>query len=147
MKWSEIGTQHCSIARTLSVVGDRWTMLVVRELFNGNRRFAGIEAATGAPPSVLSERLASLEEHGVIATRPQEDRPDRVEYRLTAKGVDLYPVLLTLLGWGDRWMAGGDPPPVLLRHDGCGELTEPHLACSCCGEPIDPRAMRPESPA
>jgi DNA-binding HxlR family transcriptional regulator len=141
VKWSEIADQRCSIARALSVVGDRWTMLVIRELFNGNRRFGGLLTETGAPPALLSERLAALERDAVVEKRPYSQRADRFEYRLTEQGRDLYPVLISLMAWGDRWMSDGRPPPVQLRHATCGQHTTPTLRCSACGEPIDPRAM------
>jgi len=144
VKWSEVGTQHCSIARALSVVGDTWTLLVVRELFNGNRRFTGLLEQTGAPPAILTERLSALERHGVIDKRPYSARPDRFEYRLTGKGRDLYPVIVSLMAWGDRWLAEGEPAPVRLRHETCGHMTTPTLSCSACGEAIDPRAMQRE---
>ena len=145
MKWSDIADQRCSIARALSVVGDSWTMLIIRELFNGNRRFAGLLNETSAPPALLSERLAGLEHDGVIEKRPYSQRADRFEYRLTAKGRDLYPVLITLMAWGDRWMSNGQPPPVQLHHNTCGQHTTPTLHCSACGDPIDPRAMQRHS--
>jgi DNA-binding HxlR family transcriptional regulator len=141
MKWHEISAQRCSIARALSVIGDSWTMLVVRELFNGNRRFGGILTATGAPPAILSERLRTLERDGVVDKRPYSARADRFEYRLTEQGRDLYPVLVTLMAWGDRWMSGGEPPPVRLHHVDCGHDTHPTLVCSACREPIDARTM------
>ena len=141
MKWSEIAAQDCSIARTLSVVGDRWTMLVIRELFNGNGRFNGLLDAVKAPPAILSERLAGLERDDVIAKRPYSTRDDRFEYRLTQKGRDLYPVLIALMTWGDRWMTDG-APPVQLVHRGCGRLTTPTLTCPHCGDRIDPRDMQ-----
>ena len=112
MKWSQVGSQQCSIARTLSVIGDSWTMLIVRELFNGNRRFNGLLDETSAPSAILSERLGVLEREGVVDKRPYSARTDRFEYRLSAKGRDLYPILLTLMAWGDRWMANGAAPPV-----------------------------------
>lgn len=142
MKWSEIASQHCSIARALSVVGDSWTMLIVRELFSGNRRFSGLLTETGAPPATLTERLGALERAGVVDKQPYSTRPDRFEYRLTAKGRELYPILVSLMGWGDRWMAAdGEAPPVRLVHRSCGQPTTPTLTCSACGEVIDPRAM------
>jgi DNA-binding HxlR family transcriptional regulator len=141
MKWNEIANQECSIARALSVVGDTWTMLVIRELFNGNRRFTGLQRETGAPPAILSERLAGLEHDGVIDKRPYSARPDRFEYRLTDKGRDLYPILISLMTWGDRWMSANQPPPVQLQHATCGHPTTPTLCCSVCGDPIDPRNM------
>ncbi len=142
MKWNEIAVQRCSIARSLSIVGDSWTMLVVRELFNGNRRFNGILEQTGAPPAMLADRLAALEQHGVVDKRTYSARPDRFEYRLTAKGRDLYPVLISLMAWGDRWMSNGEPPPVRLVHASCGQHVTPGLACPACAAAIDPREMQ-----
>jgi DNA-binding HxlR family transcriptional regulator len=145
VRWNEIVTQRCSIARALSVVGDSWTMLVIRELFNGNRRFDGLLDETGAPPAILSDRLAGLERDGIVERRPYSQRGDRFDYRLTAKGRDLYPVLISLMAWGDRWMSNGQPPPVELHHMTCGHPTTPTLNCSVCGEMIDPRAMQRHS--
>lgn len=145
MKWSEIAAQECSIARTLSVVGDSWTMLIVRELFNGNGRFNGLLDATQAPPAILSERLAALERDDVIVKDPYSARADRFEYRLTPKGRDLYPVLISLMAWGDRWMTDGEPP-VQLVHRTCGQLTTPTLTCPHCGDRVDPREMQRHLP-
>lgn len=142
MKWSEIADQECSIARALSVVGDTWTMLVIRELFNGNRRFNGLQHETRAPTAILAQRLDNLERDGVVDKRPYSQRSDRFEYRLTDKGRDLYPVLISLMTWGDQWMSADRPPPVQLRHITCGRPTTPTLRCSSCGDPIDPRDMQ-----
>jgi DNA-binding HxlR family transcriptional regulator len=135
MRWSEIGEQRCSVARTLSVIGDRWTMLVLREAFRGVRRFDEMQRQTEAPRPILSDRLRVLVDEGVLERRPYGNHPDRFEYRLTEKGIDLYPVIVSLLTWGDRWMGDGeDLPPVELRHKGCGHLMHPELACPECGE-------------
>ncbi|MGP9021028.1 winged helix-turn-helix transcriptional regulator [Streptomyces sp. BR1] len=143
MRWSEIGTANCSVARALSVVGDRWTMLVLRDAFHGVRRFEDFRESTGVSRPVLTERLTALVEHGVLRRERYQDRPERYEYRLTEKGAGLYPVIVSLMGWGDRWMAGDDGPPVRLRHEPCGHTVVPVLACPQCREDIDPRAMRP----
>ena len=142
MRWSDIGDQDCSIARALSVVGDRWTLLVLREAFVRTRRFEDFQEFTGAPRPVLAERLKSLVEHGVLERRRYSERPDRYEYRLTPKGLDLYPVVVSLLRWGDRWMTDG-PVPVELRHRDCGEVVHPELACPSCGEFVGARDMEP----
>jgi DNA-binding HxlR family transcriptional regulator len=139
VRWSEIGDQDCSVARALSVVGDRWTMLVLREAFMRTRRFEDFQARTGAARPVLAERLKTLVENGVLERRRYSEHPDRYEYRLTPKGRDLYPVVVSLLRWGDRWMADGDRPPVELRHRDCGALIHPELACPSCGEWLDAR--------
>jgi DNA-binding HxlR family transcriptional regulator len=147
VRWSDIGTQQCSVARALSVVGDRWTLLVLREAFFRTRRFEDFQARTGAPRPVLAERLRSLVEDGVLERRQYSERPDRFEYRLTEKGVDLYPVLVSLLRWGDRWMAGDAELPITLRHRSCGQIIEPELTCPACGEPITARDMEALTPA
>ncbi len=143
MRWSEIGEVDCSIARALSVVGDRWTLLVLRDAFAGVRRFEDFRSRTGASRPVLTERLGTLVEHGVLRRVRYQERPERYEYRLTEKGVGLYPVIVSLLTWGDRWMAGDDGPPVRLRHETCGHTIAPELSCPDCGEAIDPRRMIP----
>jgi DNA-binding HxlR family transcriptional regulator len=140
MRWSEISEQDCSIAKALSVVGDRWTLLVVREAFHRVRRFEDFQERTGAPRPVLAERLKTLVENGVLERRRYSERPDRYEYRLTPKGLDLYPVVVSLLRWGDQWMTEG-PPPVGLRHRDCGEIVHPELACPSCGEFVGARDM------
>ncbi|GAB3495177.1 winged helix-turn-helix transcriptional regulator [Amycolatopsis cihanbeyliensis] len=142
MRWSEIRNEHCSVARTLSVVGERWTMLVLREAFNRTRRFEDFQQRTGAPRPVLAERLRTLTEDGVLRRSRYAERPDRYEYRLTEKGLDLYPVVVSLMAWGDRWMAGEDGPPVRLTHGTCGVTTTPRLTCPTCGEPVHARDMR-----
>ncbi len=139
MRWSEIGGQDCSVARTLSVVGERWTMLILRESFRGTRRFEDFQERTGAARPVLSERLRSLCDDGVLERRPYSNHPDRFEYRLTAKGLDLYPVIVSLLRWGDRWMDEGNGPPMVLRHRDCGAVMVPELACPACGAAVGAR--------
>ena len=148
MRWSEIGGQVCSVARALSVVGDRWTLLVLREAFLRTRRFEDFQARTGASRALLTERLEKLVEHGILERRPYQEKPVRHEYRLTQKGLDLYPVVASLAAWGDRWMDGGEGRPVELVHLDCGAVTTARLHCSECGEPLDPRHVtaRPGPP-
>lgn len=132
---------NCSIARALDVVGEWWTLLVIRESFRGTRRFDVFVERLGIAPNILAARLRRLVEHGVLAERPYQDRPTRVEYRLTAKGRDLYPVIVALLGWGDRWYAQ-DGPPVLLMHAPCGHRAEARFVCGHCNAKLDPRETR-----
>jgi DNA-binding HxlR family transcriptional regulator len=145
MRWSEIDQQDCSVARTLSVVGDRWTMLVLREAFMRVRRFEDLQARTGAPRPVLAERLRVLVDNGVLERRLYSERPDRFEYRLTEKGRDLYPVVVSLLRWGDRWMSVPPGPPVELRHKACGHVMLPELACPECGEWLEARDVEADA--
>jgi DNA-binding HxlR family transcriptional regulator len=141
MRWAEIDRMSCSVARALSVLGDRWTLLVLRDCFLGARRFEHFEASLGISPHLLSTRLAKLVEHGVLERRPYRERPTRFEYRLTEKGRDLYPVIASLVRWGDRWMAGEAGPPVVLTHRTCGHPTTPTLTCSECGERLEAREV------
>ncbi len=144
MRWTEIDNMTCSIARALSVVGDCWTLLILRELFSRSRRFDEFQAQLGLSPYILSERLNKLIKHGVVRRQKYQDRPARYEYRLTEKGLELYPLLLALLRWGDTWMVAETGPPVRLYHASCGHEMTPELVCSECGSPLHPRDVRPE---
>jgi DNA-binding HxlR family transcriptional regulator len=143
MRWDEIENLPCSIARSLSVVGDRWTLLVLRECFLGVRRFEDFQAHLGIARHRLTDRLNRLVEHEVLKKVPYQENPPRHEYRLTDRGKDLYPVLLSLVRWGDRWMDQGKGPPVVYRHNSCGHVMTPVLSCPDCGEVLEPRAVTP----
>lgn len=143
MKWEEIGELRCSVARTLSVVGDRWTLLILRDAFLGARRFEDFTRSLGLTRHRLSERLKKLVDHGILERRLYQERPARHEYRLTQKGVDLYPVLIALVGWGDRWMADAQGPPVRYRHKTCGHVALPTLHCPDCREEVRARDITP----
>ncbi|TGD74687.1 transcriptional regulator [Mangrovimicrobium sediminis] len=144
MRWEDIDKQLCSVARSLSVVGERWTMLIIRDAFLGTRRFDQFQANLGITRHRLSERLAKLVEAGVLVKVPYSDRPLRHEYRLTRKGLGLYPVLLTLARWGDEWMDQGEGPPLEYFHHKCGHMTRPVLACSECNAPLRPEEVSPQ---
>lgn len=144
MKWSEIGEERCSIARALSVIGDRWTLLVIREAFMRTRRFEDFQRLTKAPRPILADRLRSLVDDGILERRPYGNHPDRYEYRLTAKGLDLYPVIVSLMRWGDEWMPDDGGQPVVLRHKQCGHEIHPELACPECGAWVGARDMAAE---
>jgi len=143
MERAQYSDTNCSVARTLSVMGDRWTMLVLREAFFGVRRFEAMQRNLGIARNILTDRLQRLVAHGVLARVPYQERPERHEYRLTEKGLDLYAPLIALMRWGDEHMAEPEGPPVVLEHTPCGCRTVPTLSCSCCGEPLDPREVRP----
>jgi DNA-binding HxlR family transcriptional regulator len=138
MKRTSFADMDCSIARTLEVIGEWWTMLILREAFNGVRRFDGFQARLGIARNVLATRLQRLVDSGILERRRYQERPERFEYRLTDKGRDLYPVLMSLMHWGDRWAVGEDGPPVRLTHK-CGHAPGPILACQHCGEEMSPR--------
>jgi len=131
----------CSLARTLSVIGDRWTMLILRDVFLGIRRFDAIRQDLRLTPHRLSDRLNKLVRNGILHRVAYEKRPLRFEYRLTEKGFDLYPSIATMSAWGDRWMAGHAGVPVLLVHRPCGHSIKPELICPTCKARIDAREM------
>src|SRR5436305_452874 len=98
-------TYNCSIAKTLDVVGERWSFLILREAFLGVRRFDQMQADLGIARNILSDRLGKLVEGGILERRKYQDRPARFEYRLTEKGIDLYPIVVTIMTWGDKHLA------------------------------------------
>lgn len=142
MRWQEVQLAPCSIARALSVVGERWTLLILREIFFGTSRFDPLRRRLGISRNVLTQRLEHLVEHGVLEKVPYQNRPVRHEYRLTAKGRDLYPVLLALLSWGDRWVGDDSAPGFTLTHKSCGHTLTPTTACAHCGDPLEPSSTR-----
>ncbi len=142
MKRSSVGHMHCSIARALDIVGEWWTPLILRDVFRGVRRFEEMQTSLGIARNILSDRLSTLVEHGVLEKRQYQDHPARYEYRLTDMGRDYYQVLIALKQWGDRWLVEGDGRPVTLIHDRCGHEVEPVLTCTHCGEPILAREIK-----
>jgi DNA-binding HxlR family transcriptional regulator len=127
VRWQQIGELDCSVARSLSVVGDRWTLMIVRDAFLGARRFEHWQASLGISPALLTDRLGKLSKHGILERRAYQRRPVRHEYRLTEKGLDLYPVIVAQIGWADRWLAGPAGPPLALTHKACGKTLIPVL--------------------
>jgi DNA-binding HxlR family transcriptional regulator len=136
---ADYSKETCSVAAALAVVGDPWTLLILREAFFGVRRFDEWQARLGVARNVLAARLKSLVEHGVLETRLYSAHPPRKDYVLTAKGRDLRPVLLTLKAWGDRHVYG-DARPLDWVH-ACGAELEPQLVCAACGEPVTGRDL------
>lgn len=126
----------CSIARTLDVVGERWTPLILRDLFVGMTRFEDIRRDLGIASNVLTARLEALQRHDIVETRVYQSNPVRREYLLTEQGRDLYPMLTMLLAWGDKWLAGSAGPPALVVHRDCGQVTAGVVMCQECGEPL-----------
>lgn len=132
MRGVSLANLHCSIARTLDVIGERWTLLILRDAFTGVRRFEDFAASLPVARNILTDRLQTLVEHGILRRDRYQERPDRYEYRLTAKGMELYPVLIALLQWGDRHLAGEDGPPVNVVHRDCGHHAEAAVVCTGC---------------
>jgi DNA-binding HxlR family transcriptional regulator len=130
------------VARTLEIVGEKWALLAVREVFLGNRRFDEMVRRTGAPRDTLAARLRTLVEAEILERRQYSEHPARFEYRLTEAGRELYPVILTLMRWGDRHLAGPDGPPLVLEHD-CGHRLVAQVVCAACREPVSASDARP----
>jgi DNA-binding HxlR family transcriptional regulator len=131
-----------SVERFLSHAGDAWTFLVLREAFFGVRRFDEFQRNLEAAPNVLADRLKKLVAHGVLERTRYQERPTRFEYRLTKKGLDIYPAIVLMMLWGDRWLDEGKGAPLRLVHQGCGKTSHPVLVCDVCGEPVAARTMR-----
>jgi DNA-binding HxlR family transcriptional regulator len=137
--------QTCSIAKALEVVGERWTLLIVRDVMTGHRRFDELQKSLGVARNVLSARLQRLVEEDILERRPYQESPERYEYFLTEKGLDLWPSLIALLGWGDRHTEYPDGPPMLVFHKECGGSVSDRGVCERCGETLtarDARAVR-----
>lgn len=142
----DLSAMPCSIARSVDVIGEGWTILVLRDIFRGIRRFDELQRDLGIATNVLTARLKRLVDEGLLERRRYEQRPPRYEYHLTPKGRDLYPVLIALVNWGDKYLAGASGPPRVMVHKGCGKPTSPILVCSECGEPVVPGDLRLFSP-
>jgi DNA-binding HxlR family transcriptional regulator len=131
--------QTCSLAGALEVVGERWSLLIVRDVMLGLRRFDELQDDLGVARNVLQTRLTRLIEHGVLEKRLYQERPQRYEYRLTEAGLDLWPTIVALLQWGDKYTASEAGAPVLLEHRGCGGAVDEHRICSVCGARLTAR--------
>jgi DNA-binding HxlR family transcriptional regulator len=130
------GNWPCSIARTVDLLGDVWTPLILREAFYGSRRFDGFQRELGIARNTLTDRLRRLVEQGLMERHLYESEPPRYEYLLTEKGRDFFPVLAAMSRWGDRWIAGQEGPPVTLHHDPCDHDAHANVVCSECGQPM-----------
>ncbi len=128
-----------SVERALDQVGDRWTFLILREAFFGERRFDAFRANIGAAPNILTDRLKKLVAYGIFDKVQYGSHSNRFEYRLTEKGLDLYPHIVFLMRWGDRWLSDENGPPLTLIHRQCRSPLKPELKCDTCGEPVSAR--------
>ncbi len=134
--------QACSVARALEVIGERWTILILRDAFLGVRRFDDFQRSLGAARNVLNTRLHRLTEAGVLERRLYQERPARYEYRLTERGRDLWPALVALMEWGDRHLPDESGPPILVEHRGCGGRIDGRRTCEACGAPVELQDVR-----
>jgi DNA-binding HxlR family transcriptional regulator len=133
-----------SVSRTLGLLGEKWTLLILREAFFGVRRYGQFARNLGIPRPTLSARLRTLVDAGLLERVRYATEPDRYEYRLTQAGIDLFPSIVTLMRWGDAYLAGPEGPPILLRHNDCGQPADPYLACRSCGDIVDARNVTAE---
>jgi DNA-binding HxlR family transcriptional regulator len=148
VRHSSLHTVQCPIGRSVAILGERWTFVILRESFKGARRFEDYLEGTGIARNILAERLKALVEHGILDRRPYAEHASRTlhEYRLTDKGLDLYPILVTLVEWGTKY-GDFEETPLTLTHKSCGHVTRPQFVCSECGEPIHAREMLATGPS
>jgi DNA-binding HxlR family transcriptional regulator len=144
MQLTSLAEWNCSVAKTLDVVGEWWTLLILRDAFDGKRRFDDFHASLGMARSVLTARLKKLTDSGVLERSRYSEHPPRYEYRLTEKGDALFPVIAALIRWGDEWAPSAAGPPVVFVHESCGRITKPELTCPHCGGGIDAANTRSE---
>lgn len=139
VKWERLHREPCPVARTVSVIGDRWTLLLLRDCFLGTRRFEGFQESLGISRTIIADRLDLLVREGVLRRDPYQERPVRHEYRLTRKGMELYPILISMVQWGNTHYGIEGGPPISYRHKHCGKHFRPMLTCESCGEPVSAR--------
>jgi DNA-binding HxlR family transcriptional regulator len=144
MQRTSFSDMACSLARSLDVAGEWWTPLVIRDIWLGRHRFDHIQRNLELSRKLLADRLDTLVREGVVERRLYQERPPRYEYHLTDKGRELVEVLLVLISWGDRWTAGRAGPPMLMRHESCGQLVGAEVTCSACGERLHAHDTRLE---
>ena len=135
MSRSDLAENTCTAARAVELFGDAWMMMILREMFLGTRRFDDLQRLTGASPATLSQRLKKLETVGVLRRQTYQDNPPRYEYRLTAMGRDLWPVIISMKAWGDKWLGSGETPVVVIHKD-CGHAITPRMVCPDCHAPM-----------
>ena len=148
MRSSQLVKMTCTIARSVDAIGDPWTIMIVKELFLGQKRFDDFQMYTGMSPHLLSVRMKKLEKHGIVQRLAYQQHPARYEYRLTQKGIDLWPILVALKDWSARWGKWPEGEPLTIRHKACSHVTSLKVVCSHCDLPMNARDVRQEmSPA
>ena len=144
MKWNQLGEMDCPVARSLSILGDRWTLLIIRNALLNTKRFDDFHEQLGMTRHLLAERLNRLIEHGIMVKVPYQTTPKRYEYTLTEQGKSLYPIILSLSEWGNQWLNPDQQYPQLhYLHKNCGQITRPSIRCSCCGEILQATTIKP----
>lgn len=134
-------SQVCSIASTLELVGERWTVLILRDVFLGVRRFDDLQRELGIARNVLRDRLNLLVDEGILEKRRYQERPERFDYRLTEKGIDLWPAMHALMSWGDKHAPVPGGPPTIVEHRDCGGRIDENRACARCGATVAGREV------
>src|SRR4051794_41549318 len=142
MRKASFADMRCSIAQSLEVVGEWWTLLILRDAFLGVRRFDDFVERLGISRNVLTNRLDTLVTTGVLERRPYDEARGRYDYVLTDKGRALWPVMTALRQWGDEWIYGPGNEPLLIEHGNCGSTTTALMVCDTCGETLDARSVR-----
>ena len=142
MKRTDTSDWPCTIARSASVLGDHWNLLIIRQACLGTRRFDEFQEALGTGRNILTQRLNTLVEQGLLTRVQYQDNPPRNEYRLTDKGRDVYPILAAMAACGEKWMTGPEGTPLVLHHEECGNDMHGVVVCSECQEPLDVRQVR-----
>jgi DNA-binding HxlR family transcriptional regulator len=141
MERKSFADMHCSVAQCLEVVGEWWSMLLIRDAFLGVTRFDQFQERLGISRNILNQRLTRLVDEGLMRRVQYSEHPPRYDYRLTAKGRDLWPVLTAMRQWGDKY-AAPDGPPLDVIHKACGSVSHAVMTCSACGERLTPREVR-----
>ena len=136
MRWDTLEEEPCSLARTVAVIGDRWSLLILRECFLRTRRFEEFQSRLGITRHLLADRLKKFVRYGVLRRVRYQESPARYEYILTQRGLDLYPVMMSIVHWGDTHMVDERGRPLLHQHKNCGKMFDPVMVCSECGEPL-----------
>ena len=141
MKWDALEEEPCSLARTVAVIGDRWSLLILRECFLRIRRFDEFQSSLGITRHLLADRLKKLVRFGVLRKIPYQEAPKRYEYILTQKGLDLYPIIMSIVHWGNIHMVDSRGRPLLHEHNSCKKMFDPVMVGSECGEPLTAKAV------
>lgn len=139
---TDTSTWPCPIARAVDVLGDGWTLLILRDAHLGRRRFDDFQRSLGIGRNILTRRLQQLVDDGLLVKVPYSEHPIRHEYRLSDAGRDAYPILAAMAAWYDRWHPSPDGPLLRFRHTGCDHDMHAEVVCSECHEPLDVRAVR-----
>src|ERR1700686_5328810 len=141
MKWNALEEEPCSLARTVAVIGDRWSLLILGECFLRIRTFDEFQSSLGITRHLLADRLKKLVRFGVLRRIPYQESPTRHEYILTQKGLDLYPIIMSIVHWGNIHLGDGRGRPMLHEHKACGNLFDPVIIASERGEPVEAKGV------